>query len=133
MNEKFLTTPYAPGAVVLARVMNPLQHAASRGKVRPVCLVRRDGGRWQVVGLTSRRTYATGCPRTPVPNPALVGLRGPGFLWGRATWISALDLYEQIGWVDPQLASLMTLVGGLTPDDDRTVQRAAREHHDVLG
>lgn len=78
-----------PGEVVLARVSNPLENPAATGKFRPVVLVRRDGCRWIVMGLTTLARYASGLPRTAVPNPAAVGLARPGFLWGNPTTVVA--------------------------------------------
>lgn len=95
-----------PGEVVTALVANPLENPLARGKTRPVVLVRRDGCRWFVMGLTTLPAYGSGAPRTQVPHPDVVGLRGPGFLWGeRLTSISVIDIDRHIGWVDADLAA----------------------------
>lgn len=118
-----------PGELVTAAVTNPLENPGATGKVRPVILVRRQASRWHVMGLTSRSTYRNGQPRTPVPNPAAVGLRGPGYLWGqRLTAISVLDVYRHLGWVDTDLAEVLMAQANLCPDDVPTLV-----HHPIAG
>ena len=99
---------HQPGEIVTARVANPLENRATSGKARPVILIRREGARWLVMGLTTRPCYANGTPRTPVPNPKCCGLgEGASFLWGRATWICALDVGDHVGRADDQLRVLI--------------------------
>jgi hypothetical protein len=69
--------------LVWASVGNPLENPRSGGKRRPVVLIARDEGHWQVMGLTTRSTYSDGSPRTPVPNPGKVGPRQARIPLGR--------------------------------------------------
>lgn len=108
----FAPRPFAchqPGEVVTARVLNPLENSATKGKARPAILIRREGARWLLMGLTTRSHFADGKPRQPVPNPTACGLDKPAFLWGRATWVCALDVGNHIGHVDDDLLALMAL------------------------
>lgn len=99
---------HQPGEIVTARVANPLENRATIGKARPAILIRREGARWLVMGLTTRPCYANGTPRTPVPNPKRCGLgEAASFLWGRATWICALDVGDHVGRADDQLCALI--------------------------
>ena len=119
-----------PGELVTASISNPLENAASRGKVRPVVLVRRDGGAWLVAGLTTSALYRTGGARTPVPNPTAVGLRGPGYLWGaKLTRVCALDIDRHIGWVDAALAAVIIRQACLRPDDAAALVLAVERAH----
>lgn len=114
-----------PGELVTAIVSNPLENPLAQGKARPVVLVRRDGCRWFVMGLTRLPTYATGAPRTPVANPHAVGLNGPGFLWGeRLTGISVIDLERHLGWVDADLAAAVIIQAKLGARDAAALIRA---------
>ncbi|MDP8928615.1 MAG: hypothetical protein M3O70_08600 [Actinomycetota bacterium] len=107
-----------PGEVVIARVANPLENPHCRGEHRPVVLVRRDGGHWMVMGLTTSPLYGDNTPRTPVPHPYEIGLNGPGYLWSsRLTRVSVLDIGSHIGWVDPALAATIIAQARLMPED----------------
>lgn len=107
-----------PGEVVLATVSNPLENPQARGKLRPVVLVRRDGSRWHVMGLTTSATYQNGKGRTRIPNPRAVGLERPGYLWGdKLTAIYVLDLDRHLGWADIDLAVAIIVQAGLSSAD----------------
>ncbi len=114
-NKKFVTprafARHVPGEIVTARVLNPIEsRGCINGKARPAILIRRDGARWLIMGLTTRPIFADGTPRTPVPNPAVCGLGDRiSFLWGSTTWISALDVGDHIGEADGDLLSLIAL------------------------
>lgn len=126
--------PYLPGEVVLAGVRNPLENPGCSGKFRPVALVDRVAGHWRVMGLTSKSTFASGKPRTPVPNPLRVGLNGPGYLWGdKLTNVSALDIGRHLGWVDLDLAMSVIREARLTPQDARGLLEAVLDWIDELG
>lgn len=117
-----------PGEVVTALVSNPLENSASRGKLRPVILVRRDGSRWHVMGLTTKPIYRSGAPRQPVPNPLCVGLNRPGYLWAnRLTGVSVLDIEGHLGWVDLALATAVITQAHLGPADSRALLEATQE------
>jgi len=89
------------GEVVTASVMNPHENQGSRGKSRPVILVREVGGHFEVMGLTTSPSYANDEPRTPVPDPAAIGLAPPSFFWGnRLTRVSRIDILNHVGWID---------------------------------
>ncbi len=106
------------GEVVTASVRNPLENPTAEGKVRPAVLVRRDGGSWYIMGLTTRSTYRDSTPRTPVPDPYAVGLNRRGFLWGnRLTRLSVLDVEHHLGWVNAALVSTIILQARLGPED----------------
>lgn len=109
---------HQPGEIVTARVANPLEDRATRGKARPVILIRREGPRWLVMGLTTRPQYANGLARTPVPNPMRCGLGArASFLWGPATWVCTLDIGDHVGRADDQLRMLI---------EDLRVERSLR-------
>lgn len=58
------------------------------------------------MGLTTNPRFRSGASRTEIPNPASVGLRGSGYLWGnRLTAISVMDVDRHLGWVDADLAA----------------------------
>ncbi len=102
---------HQPGEIVTARVLNPLENRAStRGKARPAILIKREGARWLVMGLTTRSHFANGTPRISIPNPTACGLRDEAsFLWGRATWVCTLDIGDHIGHAGDDLLALVTL------------------------
>jgi hypothetical protein len=105
------------GEVVLANFMHPFEDPWSAGKVRPGILMDQIGGQWMAMGLTTKPAYRNGQPRTPIPNPAAVGLTGPGYLWGpRLTRISALDLYYHLGWATDEVLALIKDLQGLGGD-----------------
>lgn len=107
-----------PGELVVAAVYNPLESPSSRGKNRPVVLVRRDGARWHVMGLTTNAQHRDGTPRRAVPHPHANGLNAPGYLWSRQlTGVSVLDIGQHIGWVDPSLAATIVRHAHLGPHD----------------
>jgi hypothetical protein len=97
------------GEVVLARCFNPHENPRSRGKVRPMVLWRREGGHWLAMGLTRKSSYdTTGQPRTPIPDPAALGLDGQGFLWSnRLTRISVIDVLCHLGWATDDMMELI--------------------------
>lgn len=116
------------GEIVWAGVRNPFENRRSQGKMRPVVLVERDGGHFRTMGLTTNETYRDGSPRTPIPDPAAVGLRGRGYLWGdRLTNVSAIDIGDHIGWVDAALAeAIVSQAQDLGADAARRLLAAAR-------
>lgn len=117
-----------PGELVTALVGNPLENPAALGKLRPVVLVRRDGCRWHVMGLTTNSRYRTGAERQAIPNPRAVGLDRPGYLWAdHLTAISVLDVRRHLGWVDPPLAQLVAMTADLAPVDAAALMHASGE------
>lgn len=118
MGRRYESAQGLPGEVVLATVSNPLENPEARCKLRPVVLVRRDGSRWHVMGLTTRTTYRNGMGRTPIPNPRAVGLERSGYLWGdKLTAIYVVDLDRHLGWVDADLAVAIIVQARLNPAD----------------
>lgn len=116
-----------PGELVWASVLNPFENRRSRGKARPAVLVRRERSQWLIIGLTTNPRFRDGSPRTPIPNPQVVGLPKPGFLWGdNLTRIGVLDVRDHIGWVDDDLAELIAIKAGLSDTDAAAVFAAAR-------
>ena len=96
------------GEVVLANCLHPFEDPRSTGKIRPMILDHRAGSQWMAMGLTTNPAYRNGQPRTPIPNPAALGLTGPGYLWGpRLTRISGLDLYYHLGWATEEVLALI--------------------------
>lgn len=119
-----------PGELVVAAVRNPIENWRSTGKPRPVVIIDRVDGHYRTMGLTSNRTYRNGSLRVPVPDPAMVGLRGPGFLWGdHLTNVSVLDIGDHIGWVDSRLAEAIIQLADLPEALARLLRAAAAEHH----
>jgi hypothetical protein len=98
------------GEIVTAKVFNPIENEGrTKGKARPAILIKREGARWLVMGLTTLPHFANGAPRTPVPNPTACGLGARvSYLWGRATWICAMDVGDHIGHADDDLLALIT-------------------------
>ena len=94
----------APGHIVWASVLNPLENPDSVGKLRPVVLVSGTSTHWRVMGLTTKRSYEGGNPRRPIPNHLNVGLPKPGFLWGdKLTRITVESVESFIGFADDPL------------------------------
>lgn len=122
---------YGAGELVLVNLLNGIENRGTHGKVRPAALVRRDGGQWKAMGLTTLSRYGDGTPRTPVPNPTAVGLRGPGYLWGcNLVSISVIDIGRHIGWADAALAEAIIALAKLTEPDAGALRRAAKEHRE---
>lgn len=114
------------GEVVWINVLNAIENRFATGKERPAVLVRRDGGHWVTMGLTTRDKYLDGSPRQSIPNPRAVGLKGPGYLWGdRLTNVSAVDVGDHIGWVDEALAELIIRFARLGKLDASALRSAA--------
>jgi hypothetical protein len=78
-----------PGETVLVNIFNPIENRRNGGKVRPAVLLREISGHYRTVGLTSNPKFGDGQPRRPVPNPKLIGLAGPGYIWGFPTSVSS--------------------------------------------
>jgi hypothetical protein len=70
-------------------------------------LLHRESGHWMAMGLTTNPKYRNGQPRTPIPDPAALGLTPQGFLWGRLTRISVLDVRAHFGWVTGEVLELI--------------------------
>ena len=116
----------SPGEVVWVRCGNPLEDVNSEGKWRPMVLVRRVGGNWVAVGLTSQSRYADGTARVPVVEPRWAGLRqGPSYLWGQdLTRIAVLDVGNHIGWAHPGLVMQIEEVVRLNAADRASLHSA---------
>lgn len=120
------------GDIVVARVRNPQENSASRGKPRPFVLVRRADGHWCGMGLTTNPRYANGAPRTPIPNVSAVGLVGAGFLWGsNMTYVSVLDIDRVIGHIESSLAEAVIELAGLCGPDEAALRGAADRSFDA--
>lgn len=125
MTTRWTAVEGQPGEVVLARVSNPLENPRSTGKVRPVVLIRRRLGSWDVMGLTTNPRFRDGTPRMPVPDSSAVGLQRGGYLWGtRLTRVSVLDLDRHLGWVDAELAAALIVAADLDRMDAAALIRA---------
>lgn len=119
-----------PGELVWVSIFNALENRSATGKARPAILVDRHGGQWQTMGLTTNATYRDGSPRVAIPNPARVGLRGPGFLWGdRLTPAAAIDISDHIGWADGALAEALIALVELDAAFAQRLRRSAALHH----
>jgi hypothetical protein len=106
--NNFRVSDQRPGEVVWANCFHPFEDPRSAGKPRPMILVRREGGQWMAMGLTTKRTYRLGRPRTPIPDPAALGLTAQVFLWGhRLTRICVLDVRAHIGWATEEVQELI--------------------------
>src|SRR5437899_200892 len=124
----------APGELVWASIVNGLENRAATGKARPVILIESSGSLWTTMGLTTNPRYRNGAPRVPINDPAAVGLRAEGWLWGdRLTSTTALDIFDHIGWIDEALAFDVIELGGLEgPTANQLVEAAYREHGVIL-
>lgn len=92
------------GQIVLVNLINGIEDRQAVGKWRPAILLRREGGQWLVLGLTTKAFYANGAPRVQLPHRPGCGLRRPSFFWSsRPARISALDVGEIIGEVGPEI------------------------------
>lgn len=119
-----------PGELVWVSIFNSLENRSAKGKTRPAILVDRDGGQWQTMGLTTNATYRDGSPRVAIPNFAVVGLQGPGYLWGdRLTLAAAIDIGDHIGWADGALVDAVLALAGLEVDLAQRLRRSASLHH----
>ncbi len=117
---------FSVGDVVLACVFNPFENRNSKGKYRPFVLVCRIEGHWRGMGLTTNAHYASGKQRVEIPDPAEVGLNGPGFLWGdQLTNVSAIDIDRTIGKVTLALAEAVISLAGLYGPYAATLRNAA--------
>jgi hypothetical protein len=119
-----------PGELVWASVINGLESSRATGKLRPVILIQAQGSQWKTMGLTTKPFYRDGSPRVLVPNPGAVGLTGQGWLWsGRPCWVSGIDVFDHIGWVDVPLAFEVIKLAGFEGAVLKSLLVAAREHH----
>jgi hypothetical protein len=60
------------------------------------------------MGLTRKSNYLGGRARTPIPDPAALGLDGQGFLWGnRLTPISVIDVLCHLGWATGEVMEVI--------------------------
>ncbi len=113
------------GDVVLVNLFNALENRRATGKLRPAVLIRRDGGQWVVAGLTTNPRYSDGSPRVPAPDPAAIGLRCQGWLWGpRLARIATLDVHATIGRVDKAMAEAIIALSRLGADDAAALRAA---------
>ena len=101
-----------PGEVVWANCLNSLENRNARGKLRPMLIIRRVGGQFNTVGLTTNPRFRSGEARVVVPDPAGLGLRGAGYIWGRrVTSVSVLDVVNHAGWAhEPLLRAVLESV-----------------------
>ena len=130
MSSNTATTANAPAQIVWVPLLNALENPRAQGKWRPAMLISREGPQWVVMGLTTNPTYRDGQARVPVPNPAAVGLSGPGFLWGwRTARICVLDLGSPIGWADHDLAELVISIAHLSDADAVAIEQSVVDHH----
>jgi hypothetical protein len=119
--------------LVWASIVNGIENPLARGKARPVVLVEPSGWAWRTIGLTTRPRHYDGTPRVAVPNPHVVGLKFPGWLWsGRLCFTSGIDIQDHIGWVDMPLAFEVIKLAGLRGPTIRELLAAAREHHGAM-
>lgn len=103
---------HRPGEIVTAVVRNPLQDPNYKWKARPLVLLRREGAKWLVMGLTTLPNYTDCTPQRRLPNPLSCGLDdGDSYLWGRASWVRALDIGNHIGYADEDLLAVLTAIG----------------------
>ena len=122
------------GEIVTAAVRNPFEQRGSTGKVRCVVLLERLGASYRCMGLTAKSSFADGSPRTPVPNPTTVGLRGPGWLWGgRPISVDVLSIEDHVGTVDPALAFEVARAAGLSLDRQDELLSVALQYHGHFG
>ena len=114
------------GDVVIINLLNALENRATKGKKRPAVLIRREGGHWATMGLTTNPRYTDGSSRVAIPHPSDVGLRGPGWLWGeRLANVSTLDIGPRIGQVDQEMADAIIDLARLEDEAAVELRRAA--------
>lgn len=114
------------GDVVIVNLLNAIENRSTRGKRRPAVLIRRENGHWATMGLTTNPRYQGGGSRIAIPDPKAVGLRGPGWLWGRRLAnISVLDIGPHIGQIDPAMAEAIIALAQLDEDDAAGLRVAA--------
>ena len=114
------------GEVVIINLWNALENQSGAGKCRPAVLIRRDGGHWVTMGLTTNPQYFNRTPRVQVPNPVAIGLRGPGWLWSdRLASVSAIDVHNRIGQVDCSMAEAIIKLANLDGRDAAALRLAA--------
>ncbi len=109
---------FQPGELVLADCRNSLENRASKGKYRPMVVIRREDGHLRALGLTTNPAFRSGLPRIAIPNPTSVGLYKPGYLWGdRLTRIYVGDAEKHLGMADPALLEAIFANVNLDEDD----------------
>lgn len=122
MNRNLWQPPHGVASeIVIANIRHPLESPTDPGKPRPAVLLRRIGARWRLMGLTRQPRRATGHARIAVSDPDRYGLDGPGYLWGRPTDISVLDIHRHIGWADIDLTATIIKHGGLDAETAATL------------
>ncbi len=120
----------APGELVWASIVNGLENPSATGKARPVILIESKGSAWRTMGLTTNPRYRDGSPRVAIPNPAAVGLKAPGWLWGdRLCWTAGIDIGDHVGWIDEALVFEVISLARLAGPTINHLLAAAREHH----
>jgi hypothetical protein len=117
---------YQVGDVVIIRHFNSIEDPDARGKNRPAVLVHRGPRAWQVMGLTTSPAHLDGVARVPIPNPMILGLSGPGFLWGgRLTTIDQPDILRRVGRADETMVEAILGLADLGGEDRRQLRAAA--------
>lgn len=118
-----------PGEVVTLKVINGIEDQGAKGKVRPGILVERVDGHWRSIPLTSQSCYfTTGMPRLVLPEWRELGLYEPSYLWSpRPCDVSAIDIFNHIGWVNETTLTMLQSQCRLTPIQVAAMRTAAAE------
>jgi hypothetical protein len=122
MREASSRVRHEPGELVWGRIFNGIENKNSRGKWRPVVILKPGDREHRVIGLTRQGIYkTTNEPRVPIPNPTACGLSGRGFIWSpKPSWCLRFDLGDHIGWADNELAAV---IASMADADWNTVDR----------
>lgn len=114
------------GELVWASCYNSLENKKSKGKLRPMILIHREGGTWSTAGLTTNPAFSDGTPREKIIDPSASGLRGVGYIWGsKVTRVSAIDIVNHIGWASSELIDQILGFMELSLPDIQALKRAA--------
>lgn len=100
---------HAAGEVVWATVGNYLEDRNCDRKPRPAVILRAGGCQHWIAGLTTQATFkTTGESRVMVPVHRTCRLRGLSYLWAlNPSRLCRLDVRSHIGWIDPEVASVL--------------------------
>ena len=116
-----------PGELVIARF------GAGRfpsGKPRPAIVIADAASGFRMCEITTSEHYANAAGSAlEVPNPAAVGLKGPGLLRDMTTIAWSHDIDVHIGWVDAELVDQLAKIRDIPARHILRLRRVAAHHH----
>lgn len=121
---------HLPGEVVIAR-FNPGRFPA--GKARPAIFIA-DLPSGYLTSEITRSGWYSGAVDQPlwIPNPAALGLDGPGLLRATTSTARSRDIDVHLGWVDAAVVDRLSHVRGITELHLRRLRRVAAHHNPTI-